>query len=235
MNPKDFSRLLVCSEKKNMMSSLGLTSKTLASCMTNKFDDLFTTDFKDVQDEEFILVNVLQRILVSIYRKSQLDLKGLDLVDTFVDLVLDSEKKLISGGAFSNEQCLIISLYNIVTLFLKENWTGKSWLFMNVEKWYEEERVIKSSEELMRKRRERLENVHFQNLNTDLKDLCNRLGISKEDFDSSDYGLLSNPEFSTKYDSNLFREHMLINGEDCYTTMKLMTFYMIAKKMTDVR
>lgn len=234
MKPHDFSRLLLCSEKVYACDRLEVSSKAVRLMLTSKFEELFTADFGQLEDEEYRLLNLLQRILTVIYRRAQTDLTGLSLVERLIDAVMRQSAPLAKNGQFSNEEYLMLSLYGIVYLFLKENWTGKSYLFMNTEKWYEEERVIKSSEELMRKRRERLENIRFASLSEQQQSICSELAISEADFDSSDFGILRDPKFSREYDPRVFNEHMVINGEDCYTTMKFINFYVIAKQMLEV-
>jgi hypothetical protein len=134
----------------------------------------------------------------------------------------------------SAEDLLLLSVHALAAMFLKENWTGKSYLFVNAEIWYQEERVFKSDPAMMKEYEEKLANIEFENLPEEYKLILKDLQITKEEFEKANFGVFKDPSFVKSCNPTIFAEHMVINGEDCYQTLKLLHFYLIARRVLDV-
>jgi hypothetical protein len=223
--------LLLNSEKKSALEQMLATPQSIKDLLTCQFDKLYTRS-EGEKDEYYLPLNFLQRAWIIISSKMRNEIKAFDLVTELVTVWLKEDLGI--GGKYSQEDLLILSMHSLISLFLKENWTGKSFLFVNAEIWYQEERVMKSDPTAMKAFEEKLANISFDDLSEKYKDILTALNATKEEFDNANFGVFKDKDFSKTFNPAVFAEHMVINGEECYQTLKLVHLYLIVRRIADV-
>lgn len=227
----DVSYLLLTAEKKAALESSDIRCRAVANLLACQFDKVYTRQDDD-HSPEYLALNFMHRVWVCLSQKLKADVNAWDDLEQFVAEWLDL--KPLDGQEFSQEEILLISMHSLGSIFLKENWTGKSFLYVNADIWYQEERVMKSDPEAMKKYAEILENMTFNELPDTYKKLSNCLHIDQTDFDAATFSVYKDKEFVKACNPIVFSEYMVINGEECYRTLKLIHYYLISRKIAEV-
>lgn len=227
----DVSRLLLTAEKRAAVEQSDIKSAAVVNLLTCQFDKVYTQQEGD-QGREYLPLNYLHRVWVALNLKLKNDVKAWDCLEQFVDGWLCLEP--LESQQFSQEELLLMSMNSLGGVFLKENWTGKSYLFTNAEIWYQEERVMKSDPEAMQAYAEKMSNLSYNDLPEIYQKLAGCLNVGQSDFDGATFAVYKDKEFVKACNPSVFSEYMVLNGEECYRTLKLIHFYLIARKIAEV-
>jgi hypothetical protein len=108
---------------------------------------------------------------------------------------------------------------------MKENWVGPSYLFENCEKKYERHKVKASDLEYPARIAKKLEMNIPETLVGKSEPLLQILGVTQEQCLEFNYKTLKSPEFVNSRHPDIFEDLFMIDGEDCYKTMRFVNFY----------
>jgi tetratricopeptide (TPR) repeat protein len=231
----DINYALTTPEKYQAVSTQSSSAEehTLRQVLTCQFDKLFTlNDESRPKEQLYCDINVLHRVWIEISKRLTAGSFSVDNIHTICEEWL-KEGMVEPKRDFTKEETLILSLYALITMFLKENWTGKSYLFVNAEIWYQEERVFKADPEAMEEYSRRINNIHFKNLDQAAQDFITKVGLTEESFDKNTFACYKDKDYMKQYHPTVFTQEMVIGGEDCYRTMKLINYYIIVKRSVD--
>jgi hypothetical protein len=226
------NELLLTSEKRQTLSKMGITDRATECLLTCQYDQLYTLNPEIAEDATYSVYNFLHRVFVALSSKLIGDVSYLEALPGFIDnfLKLTNEK----SAGFGQTEILIMALHGLFGIFLKENWTGKSYLFVNAEIWYQEERVFKNDPEYIEKYNAKMNNIDCASLRKDWLDLASASRLSVEDLAKATFSVYKDKEYVKGCHPLIFAEHMVINGEECYHSLKLINYYLIIKRVCQV-
>jgi hypothetical protein len=226
------NELLLTSEKRQTLSKLGIGDKATECLLTCKYDELYTLNPELAGEATYSVYNYLHRVFVGLSSKLIGDVSYLEYIPGFIDnfLKLQTEKSV----GFDQTEILILALHGLFGMFLKENWTGKSYLFVNAEIWYQEERVFKNDPEYIEKYNAKMNNIDCASLPKEWLDLAAASKLSVGDLNGATFAVYKDKEFVKGCHPLIFAEHMVINGEECYHSLKLINYYLLIKQACQV-
>lgn len=207
------------------------SSKTTIKCvLENDFESLLYKNDKAVSEPLYLTFNSLCRAFWIVADSLNTNLENIQKFEKLAKYILEHEGSIVEG--FSNLEILQLLAFTNLNLFIKENWTGPSFTHINTEKWYQKERVQPSDPRILAALKEKRNNG-VEGVYNKFKQILDELDIDKETFIAHDFEHIQDPLYVTKLNSDVFRSFFMIDGEDCYKSMRYMHIYLGVKKILE--